>query len=174
GGGGPIVRGRVAYCSQVPWIVAGSVRENIVFGSPWDEQWYGAVVRACCLTDDLAGLPAGDATELGERGVNLSGGQKARVALARACYSRPAVALLDDPLSAVDPRVGRDLFSGAIGPGGLLAACGATRLLVTHQRQYLPKCDRVLVLRGGAVAALGPWRQVAELKLPELTAGHGG
>ncbi|GLC33196.1 hypothetical protein PLESTB_000360400 [Pleodorina starrii] len=171
---GPIVRGRVAYCAQVPWIVAGSVRENIVFGSPWDEQWYGHVVYACCLADDLAGLPAGDQTELGERGINLSGGQKARVALARACYARPAVALLDDPLSAVDPRVGRDLFSRAIGPGGLLAQCGTTRLLVTHQRQYLPKCDRVLVLRGGRLQAAAPWPQVAALRLPELTAGHGG
>ncbi|EFJ47496.1 hypothetical protein VOLCADRAFT_30254, partial [Volvox carteri f. nagariensis] len=159
---------------QVPWIVAGTVRENILFGSAWDEQWYGRVVHACCLADDLTGFPAGDATELGERGINLSGGQKARVALARACYSRPAVALLDDPLSAVDPRVGRDLFSRAIGPGGLLDECGATRLLVTHQRQCLPKCDRVLVLRGGRLVAEGSWRQLAALKLTELTAGHGG
>ncbi len=171
---GPLMYGRVAYCAQVPWIVAGSVRDNITFGQPYDEAWYGAVVHACCLADDLAGLPLGDRTELGERGINLSGGQKARVALARAVYGRPAVALLDDPLSAVDPRVGRQLFERAIGPGGLLDKCGTTRLLVTHQRQYLPRCDRVMVLRGGRVAALGGWAEVAGLGLAELTAGHGG
>ncbi|KAG2425890.1 hypothetical protein HYH02_014893 [Chlamydomonas schloesseri] len=176
GGGdaGPVVRGRVAYCAQVPWIMAGSVRDNIVFGASWEPDWYSAVVAACCLADDLAGLPAGDQTELGERGINLSGGQKARVALARACYCRPHVALLDDPLSAVDPRVGRHLFDRALGPRGLLAGCGTTRLLVTHQRQYLPKCDRVMVLRGGRVLALAGWREVAALRLPELTAGQGG
>jgi hypothetical protein len=74
----------------------------------------------------------------------------------------------------VDPRVGRRLFAEAIGPGGLLAEAGATRLLVTHQRQYLPSCSRVLVLRGGQQLALEPWPQLAALRLPELTAGHGG
>ncbi|GFR40948.1 hypothetical protein Agub_g1612, partial [Astrephomene gubernaculifera] len=98
----------------------------------------------------------------------------ARVSLARVCYARPAVALLDDPLSAVDPRVGWELFKRAIGPDGLLASCGATRILATHQRQYLPLCDQLLVLRRGRLAALGPWRQVAALQLPELTGGFGG
>ena len=72
----------------MPWIVAGSVRDNIIFGCPWDPIRYDAVLTACALDDDMALLPAGDATELGERGINLSGGQKARIALARACYSR--------------------------------------------------------------------------------------
>ena len=96
----------------------------------------------------------------------MLGGQKARVALARTCYCRPAVALLDDPLSAVDPRVARTLFSEAV--LGLLA--GSTRILVTHQRQFLPQCDRVLVLRGGRVAALGSWEEVAGSGMPELGA----
>ena len=73
---------------QVPWIVAGSVKDNIVFGCPWNSERYKAVLSACALEDDLAMLPAGDSTELGERGINLSGGQKARIALARACYCR--------------------------------------------------------------------------------------
>ncbi len=112
GGLGPVVRGSVAFCQQVPWIVAGSLRENIVFGSPFDPEFYKLVgscvllsvdawlqeafcffysngpqvVAACALETDIGALPAGDATELGERGINLSGGQKARIALARACY----------------------------------------------------------------------------------------
>lgn len=99
----------------------------------------------------------------------LSGGQKARVALARAAYSGCDIQLLDDPLSAVDPRVGRTLFDKCIGPAGVLA--GSTRVLVTHQRQFLPQCDRVLVLRGGAVLALDTWQGLQPLALPELVAG---
>ena len=107
-----------------------------------------------------------------KRGVSPSpsGGQKARVALARAAYSRANIQLLDDPLSAVDPRVGRTLFDKCIGPSGLMQ--GSTRVLVTHQRQYLPRCDRVAVLRDGALVALGTWQELMELQLPELVAGE--
>lgn len=100
----------------------------------------------------------------------FAGGQKARVALARAAYSQADVQLLDDPLSAVDPRVGRILFDKCIGPQGVMA--GSTRVLVTHQRQYLPRCDRVAVLRGGRLVALGTWEELAPLQLPELVAGE--
>lgn len=98
-----------------------------------------------------------------------AGGQKARVALARAAYSAAAVQLLDDPLSAVDPRVGRILFDKCIGPHGIMAA--STRILVTHQRQYLPLCNRVAVLRAGALVAVGSYHELAALQLPELVAG---
>lgn len=81
---------------------------------------YAKVKTACALDHDVAQLPAGDDTEIGERGINLSGGQKARLALARAAYARPAIALLDDPLSAVDPKVAKVLFQECIGPEGLL------------------------------------------------------
>jgi hypothetical protein len=94
------------------------------------------VVRSCALEHDLAGFPAGDETEIGERGINLSGGQKARIALARAAYSRPAVALLDDPLSAVDPKVAKILFTECIGPGGVLGCAPSIEpdflLLMAH------------------------------------------
>ncbi|KAG2486980.1 hypothetical protein HYH03_014353 [Edaphochlamys debaryana] len=153
--------GSVAYCAQEPWIVAGTLRDNILFGRPWDEAWYGRVLFACCLQDDVARLEGGDMAQLGERGANLSGGQRARVALARACYGRPHVALLDDPLSAVDPRVSRDLFDRALGPRGLLAELGATRVLVTHQSRLLKECDRVLLLSGGCSVAWGTWADVA-------------
>jgi ABC transporter len=95
-------------------------QENVLFGSAYDEARYNEVMRVCALEEDVASLPAGDETELGERGINLSGGQKARLALARAAYSAAEVVLLDDPLSAVDPRVGRILFSECIGPGGFM------------------------------------------------------
>jgi len=166
GGRGPLLVGCVAYCSQIPWIASGTVRENITFGCAYEPGWYGRVVAACALQHDLDSLPAGDETELGERGINLSGGQKARVALARCVYCRPDIMLLDDPLSAVDPRVGRTLFDEALGPRGLANA--TTRLLVTHQRQFLPRCDRVLVLRAGRVLALGTWEQLLPMGLPEL------
>lgn len=100
---------------QVPWIMSGSVRSNILFGQPFDKARYTSAIDASALTVDLAALPAGDETELGERGINLSGGQKARVALARALYSQRSVVLLDDPLSAVDPRVGATIFQRALG-----------------------------------------------------------
>ncbi|KAF6260228.1 P-loop containing nucleoside triphosphate hydrolase protein [Scenedesmus sp. NREL 46B-D3] len=167
--GGPTVVGRVAYCSQVPWIMAATLRDNILFQAPYDKARYDAVIDACALNQDLAELPAGDLTELGERGINLSGGQKARVALGRAAYSAASVQLLDDPLSAVDPRVGRILFDKCIGPRGLLA--GSTRILVTHQRQFLPKCDRIAVLRQGCLLACGSWQELLTLQLPELVGG---
>ncbi|MEW5316893.1 MAG: hypothetical protein WDW38_008234 [Sanguina aurantia] len=163
-GGVPVACGPLAYCCQVPWIMGGTVRENIVFGSAWDPAWYASVIGACDLGVDIAGLEAGDATELGERGINLSGGQKARVALARACYSRAGIQLLDDPLSAVDPNVGRVLFAQAI--CGLLKGC--SRILVTHQRHFLPSCDRVLVLRAGRMVGIGTWEEVEGMNLPEL------
>ena len=94
------MRGRVAFCAQEAWIQNLSFRDNVLFGEPFDAERYAAVVAACALGADIASLPAGDSTEIGERGINLSGGQKARVALARACYARADVYLLDDVLSA--------------------------------------------------------------------------
>ncbi|KXZ43142.1 hypothetical protein GPECTOR_100g14 [Gonium pectorale] len=152
-----------ALMGERPVLFAGSVRDNIVLWAPAkavDEGWYRRVLAACCLEDDLAQWPAGEDTLIGERGANLSGGQQARIALARAVYARPSVALLDDPLSALDPRVARDIFHRAIGPEGLLAEAGSTRVLVTHGGQFLPRCDRVLALRAGRPVVCGPWAEV--------------
>ncbi|GMH35448.1 hypothetical protein BSKO_03316 [Bryopsis sp. KO-2023] len=150
--------GRVAYVSQVPWVKAGTVRENIVFGQPFDEEKYQTVIEACALLPDIQRLPAGDATELGERGINLSGGQKARLCLARAAYSEADIQLLDDPLSAVDPHVARILFDKCIGPQGIMQR--STRILVTHQRQFLPRCDQVAVMQQGGIAMVAPWERI--------------
>jgi len=117
-------------------------------GSAYDAIRYNRVVRACALEPDLGILPAGDMTEIGEKGVNLSGGQRHRVALARACYQEADIYLLDDPLSAVDAEVGRLLMDQCI--TGLLA--GKTIVLVTHQLQYLPQSSAVMILDGGKVS----------------------
>uniref|UniRef100_A0A1I8BIX4 ABC-type glutathione-S-conjugate transporter n=1 Tax=Meloidogyne hapla TaxID=6305 RepID=A0A1I8BIX4_MELHA len=143
------LRGRVAYVPQQPWVLNRTVRENIFFsildeGEKPDLELYARVVDACALKSDFLVLPEGDQTEIGERGINLSGGQKARVNLARALYHQADIYLLDDPLSAVDAIVGRHLFDYAIGPESL--AKGSTRVLVTHSLSYLAETDWIVVM----------------------------
>lgn len=138
------VNGRISYSPQEPWIFNGSIKENIVYDEQWDESRYQQVLDKCALLDDLKHLPAGDETMTGERGSALSGGQKARVNLARAIYRRADIYLLDDPLSAVDMQVGRYLFDDVIGPNGILR--NSIRLLVTHRMEYLEHMDWIVVL----------------------------
>ncbi len=158
------LRGTVAFCGQEPWIQNLTLRDNVLFGRPFDERSYARVIHACCLEPDLQQLPAGDMTEIGERGINLSGGQKARVALARACYMRADVYLLDDILSAVDAHVGMHLMTHCI--QGLLRELGATVLLVTHHTHHLSACDQVILLD-----AKGDYRQGAPSSLTLPRAG---
>jgi len=149
-----------AFCSQTPFVVNATLRDNIVFGRAFDQARYDTILQACALLDDIAVLPAGDLTEIGERGVGLSGGQKARVCLARALYSRDtSLLLLDDPLSAVDAHVGEHLFSEAIA-GDLLAT--ATRVLVTHHIQFLPRCDWVIVMEDGRIKHQGTYEDLID------------
>ncbi|KAF8060200.1 multidrug resistance-associated ABC transporter [Lyophyllum atratum] len=119
----------ISYAAQAPWLRHQSIKENILFGYPYDEERYNAVVECCALRPDLDMLEDGDATEIGARGVSLSGGQKARVALARAVYARTKYVLLDDPLSAVDSHTSRFLYERLL-RGPLLA--NRTVILVTH------------------------------------------
>ena len=139
--------GQMAYAAQTAWILNMSVRDNILFGAPFEEKRYKDVLRACQLTTDLAQLPGGDQTMIGERGVNLSGGQKQRVAIARAAYSTLPVVLLDDPLSALDPGVAAKVFEQCI----CRLMRGRTRVLVTNALQFLPSCDQVIVMDQGRV-----------------------
>lgn len=154
------IDGTVAYAAQTPFIASDTVRANILFGGAMDEKWYHRVVEACALASDLNMLPGGDMTQIGEKGINVSGGQKARIALARAVYSRADVYLLDDPLSAVDAHVGKHLFQHVIGPDGLLA--GKTRVLVTHQTQYLPLADDVVLIESGSVMMRGHFDELRQ------------
>ena len=155
------VAGSVAYCAQTPFIVSGTLRDNILFGAPYDADKYAAVVTASALDPDIALLAAGDLTEIGEQGVNLSGGQRQRVALARAAYSGAAVYIFDDPLSAVDAHVGRHIYNQLLGPTGLLRS--KARLLVTHGAQYLGQADRVYVMQRGKVVEQGTWDELQAL-----------
>lgn len=117
---------------------------------------YESVLTACALRTDLEMLPAGDQSEIGEKGINLSGGQRSRVALARACYADADVYLLDDPLSAVDAHVGRHLFDSCM--CDLLA--GKTRILVTHQLHYLAAADLVAVVKHGTISDVGSYDEL--------------
>ncbi|KAL3931766.1 MAG: hypothetical protein SGPRY_000991, partial [Prymnesium sp.] len=136
----PRLHGRVAE----PWIQNLSVRDNILFGSPYDEARYRQVLFACALENDLSHLPSGDASEIGERGITVSGGQKARIALARACYAEADVYLLDDVLSAVDAHVGSHLMQHCV--LDLLVRRGKAVVLATHHTRFLSAADSILCL----------------------------
>uniref|UniRef100_A0A8D0YX13 Cystic fibrosis transmembrane conductance regulator n=1 Tax=Sus scrofa TaxID=9823 RepID=A0A8D0YX13_PIG len=137
------VRGRIAYVSQQPWVFSGTVRSNILFGKTYEKERYEKVIKACALRKDLQLLEDGDLTVIGDRGTTLSGGQKARISLARAVYQDADIYLLDDPLSAVDAEVSRHLFE--------LCICQALHekitILVTHQLQYLKAASQILILK---------------------------
>uniref|UniRef100_A0A3B4F4P8 Multidrug resistance-associated protein 1 n=1 Tax=Pundamilia nyererei TaxID=303518 RepID=A0A3B4F4P8_9CICH len=152
------LQGSVAYVPQQAWIQNSSLKDNIIFGQERRQSWYQHVVEACALQPDLDILPAGDDTEIGEKGVNLSGGQKQRVSLARAVYCDRAVYLLDDPLSAVDAHVGKHIFDQVIGPQGLLK--DKTRVLVTHGLSYLPQADLILVMMKGEISEVGSYQHL--------------
>ncbi|BFZ09598.1 hypothetical protein BsWGS_12637 [Bradybaena similaris] len=156
------VRGTVAYVPQQAWIQNDSVRNNILFGQAMDTELYNKCVDACALRPDLDMLPAGDRTEIGERGINLSGGQKQRVSLARAVYAQADIYLLDDPLSAVDSHVGQHIFDHVIGHSGLLH--GKVRVLVTHGIQYLAFTDHIIVMTDGQVSEAGHYEQLLSHK----------
>ncbi|KAG2450119.1 hypothetical protein HYH02_000222 [Chlamydomonas schloesseri] len=155
-GGSVRVMGSVAYTAQDPWIQNTTLRKNVLMGGEFDQDAYLATLQSCALVADLELLPAGDQSEIGEKGINLSGGQKHRVALARATYAAADIYLLDDPLSAVDAHVGRHLFDECI--CGLLE--DRTRLLVTHQLQYLPAADLVVVMDAGRIQHVGTYDEL--------------
>lgn len=190
-GSNVVLSGKVAYVAQTAWILNKTVRDNILFGLPYDEDKYNKVIDACCLRHDLKILEDGDMTEIGERGrpirvmlliimlfislipiaastsgINLSGGQKQRISVARAAYSDAGVFIFDDPLSALDPEVAEKVFDDCI--LGMLA--GKTRLLVTNQLQCLSKCDSVIALsKHGKVLEQGPFDKLMNDKKGELT-----
>ncbi|EFW99233.1 ABC metal ion transporter [Grosmannia clavigera kw1407] len=168
------VAGCVAYVAQQSWIMNATVKENILFGHRFDSHFYEQTVQACALLDDFLQLPDGDETVVGERGISLSGGQKARVTLARAVYARADVYLLDDVLSAVDSHVGRHLIDNVLGPEGLLSS--KTRILATNSIPVLTECNSIYMLRDGKIAEKGTYDQLMAMKglVSDLirTSGH--
>eukprot|EP01038_Epipyxis_sp_PR26KG_P012636 gene12636-16943_t len=147
-------RGSIAYTNQVSFIQNSSVRDNILFGQHYDEERYQRTLFECSLLSDLEVLPAGDATEIGERGINLSGGQKARVALARAVYSNADIYLLDDPLSAVDAHVAQHIFENCILN---LKERGKCVVLVTNALQFLQSSTQIIVMNNGRISEYGTY-----------------
>ena len=157
-----VMRGSTAYVAQSPWVMNASVRDNVTFGHRWDPAFYDRTIKACALTEDLAILPDGDQTEVGERGINLSGGQKARLTLARAVYARADIYLLDDVLSAVDQHVGRHIIDNVLGSKGLLS--GKTRILATNAISVLMEAHYIVMLRDGRIIERGTYEQVLAMK----------
>uniref|UniRef100_A0A669E2P6 Multidrug resistance-associated protein 4 n=1 Tax=Oreochromis niloticus TaxID=8128 RepID=A0A669E2P6_ORENI len=150
------VRGQISYAAQQPWVFPGTIRSNILFGKQLNPKKYERILRACALKKDLQLFPDGDLTLIGDRGATLSGGQKARVNLARAVYEDADIYLLDDPLSAVDAEVGKHLFEQCI--CGLLK--NKCRILVTHQLQHLRTADQILVLKEGHIMVQGTYSEL--------------
>ena len=150
--------GTIVYVPQTAWIFSGTIRENILFGQPYDETKYARVIEACALKEDIQRFPESDQTVVGERGEVLSGGQKARVSLARAVYVDADLYLLDDPLSAVDFKVGQHIFKICI--NGLLV--NKMRVLTSHKEQHMKEADQVIVLYKGRVLEMGSFTELQE------------
>uniref|UniRef100_A0A8C2E106 ATP-binding cassette sub-family C member 10 n=1 Tax=Cyprinus carpio TaxID=7962 RepID=A0A8C2E106_CYPCA len=161
-GGEVFVRGReqgFGLAVQEPWIQHATVQDNILFGRDFDSMFYQAVIEACALADDLNILPGGDQTEVGENGVTLSGGQKSRLALARAVYMDKEIYLLDDPLAAVDADVAHHLMEKCI--LGILK--NKTRILCTHRIEFVDKADVVVLMDNGMIVKTGTPKDVLSL-----------
>ncbi|KAI9175673.1 hypothetical protein H9P43_006037 [Blastocladiella emersonii ATCC 22665] len=158
--GSVTVRGDVAFITQQAFILNDTVRNNITFGLEFDKDVYRRVIDACSLRKDLQVLAQGDETMIGEKGISLSGGQKARVACARAVYAsemgKVSVVAADDILAAVDAHVDRHMFNALFSrTSGLLR--GKTVILVTHAVHHLPEVDRIVLIRDGTVAETGDY-----------------
>eukprot|EP01083_Nonionella_stella_P293563 998397_1 len=153
------ISGTIGYASQAPWIFNGSVKENILFGTKYDHEWYHQVIHACALDIDLDELPHRDETIIGERGINLSGGQKTRINLARCIYDKPTVLLLDDCLSSVDPIVANHIFVNLLhNETGLMKH--TLRLLVTHQHNILSQMNHIVIMQNQRISHIDEYSKL--------------
>ncbi|KAI9598979.1 hypothetical protein BDF19DRAFT_419287 [Syncephalis fuscata] len=150
------LHGSIAYVPSEPWLVSSTLKENIVFGMPYDEHKYRAVIRACALTRDIKSLSRGDDTAIGERGANLTLAQRHRVSIARAVYSDASILLMDDPLSTMDAQIGKHIFNECI--TGYLKDKAV--ILVTNQLQLLEKCDQIIVMSDGQSIEQGSFEEL--------------
>lgn len=167
--GAVALKGSIAYSSQEPWLQFLSVRDNILFGLEYDEEFYNRVIAACELTNDLEIFPEGDATMVGEKGITLSGGQKARLALARAIYSRADILILDDVLSAVDQHVCESLLVSLFSPEKGIVADKAV-ILATHSSRALKYSSQILSLgMHGEVQYYGPAAEAPSVVFSSIT-----
>lgn len=151
-----LTRGKIAYVGQIPFIFTGTLRDNILFGKEYEKMRYERALDVCDLFQDVNQFPKGDQSMVGQRGISLSGGQRARVGLARAVYSDADIFLLDDPLSAVDTNVGQHIFEKCISE----QLAGKIRILVTHQMQHLHRADEIVMLQDGHVVRHGSYSEI--------------
>eukprot|EP01080_Neovahlkampfia_damariscottae_P007696 gene7696-12162_t len=160
------ISGSIAYSPQQAWITNETLKNNILFGLPYDEKKYNQILEDCCLLPDLALLPGGDQAEIGEKGYNLSGGQKQRLSIARAAYRDCDIYLFDDPLSALDQYVGKIVFENCF----MKMLEGKSRILVTHQIQYAKHADYIYILDNGKIVEEGIFEDLNKQggKLSEL------
>lgn len=152
------IKGKISYVSQIPWIQNDSLRNNILFQETYDEIKYRKTLDLSELLPDIDALVGGDLTEIGEKGVNLSGGQKARVSLARAIYSSSEIYLFDDIIAALDSQVGQKIMTSTI----VNHLKGKTRILATHSLQYLNLMDRIIYMNSGEIKWVGPYQELIE------------
>jgi ABC-type multidrug transport system fused ATPase/permease subunit len=152
------ISGSVAYVPQTAWIMNGTIKENILFGCKYDAEFYNKTLYACALLSDLEIFPDGDATQVGEKGISLSGGQKARVSLARAVYSRADVYVMDDVLSAVDEHVGKHISNNVLGPNGLLK--NKCRILATNSMAVLKYSNHITMMSEGRIVEEGNYNDI--------------
>ncbi|XP_044750541.1 ATP-binding cassette sub-family C member 4-like [Coccinella septempunctata] len=150
------IQGRISHASQEPWFFAGSIQQNILFGESYDQDRYESVTHVCALLGDFQNFLHGDATLVGERGKALNGGQKSWVNLARCIYRKADIYILDDPLSAVDAKIGRHLYQKCIETFLGDKIC----ILVTHQLQYLKTADKIIIMKDGRIEACGTFSEL--------------
>ncbi|KAJ1647511.1 hypothetical protein LPJ64_001107 [Coemansia asiatica] len=156
------IGGSVGYLMQTPWIMNGTLRANIVFGREFDKDYFWKVIDACALTEDMRSWSDADLTVIGDRGINISGGQRARVALARAVYSRSDIYIMDDPLSAVDAHVKRHILDNVLLDKGLLG--NKLRIIATHVETILPYCNQIITVENGSISTVNQQAKKHEIK----------
>ncbi|CAH1801693.1 unnamed protein product [Owenia fusiformis] len=154
---------KISFAAQKAWLINATLKDNILFGEPYEKKRYKRVLQACALQPDIDILPAGDQTEIGEKGINMSGGQKQRISVARAMYSKADVVVLDDPLSALDVHVGQTILEEGILK--FLLKHRRTVVLVTHQLQYISQADKIIVVQDGTISHQG---NLSDIKMADI------
>ena len=161
---GIYINGSIGYVSQIPWIQNDTIKNNILFFNEYNEKKYKEILDLSQLNYDLLNFEGGDLTEIGEKGVNLSGGQKVRISLARILYSNPDIYLFDDPISALDANVGKKIMHNCI----IKYLKGKTRIIVTHALQYLKYMDRIFYIQNGKISWVGKFEEIEESHISNL------
>ena len=156
-----IVNGSISYASQNPWILNGTVRDNIIFYNELDLERYTKVLEICQLFPDLSQLPGGELTEISSNGQNISGGQKARISLARAIYKDADIYVLDDPISSVDPINSEKIFKNVL----MDYLKNKTRILIKHEMKNIESFDKIIYLKNGKIMFCGTYQELIKSKV---------